>query len=126
METGPLSRHLSLTFNAAWVVLCALLLQWSGAEFRPLSASAPDAVAGTQVAYERGLAERVAPNKATRVAAKEPRHAAAIHASDPPILATALAAAVFGGAASVVPCGTPCAVAAAPSSHRPRAPPVLS
>lgn len=113
-------------FKATWVVLCALLLQWSGAEFRPLWAATSDAVAGAHASYEPGLAERAAPNKATRVAAKEPRHSAALDSVDPPLLAVADAVPLFRAAPAAVRCGARCAGASPPSSHRPRAPPVLS
>jgi hypothetical protein len=120
------ANHLTTGFNAAWVVLCALLLQWSGAEFRPLVAGAPDAVAGAHASYEPGVAERAAPTKAIRVAAKEPRHPAALDSVDPLLLAVAGPLVEFRAARSIPLCAAGCSRAAPPSSYRPRAPPVLS
>ena len=126
MELAARPKRLTAGFNAVWLVLCALLLQWSGAEVRAFPASSSNPVAGAQASYEPALAERAAPNKATRVAAKEPRQPAALDTFDAPLLPPGAVVALLGPATGPAICDQLCVAFRAATSHQPRAPPSLS
>lgn len=126
MEFARRPTRLNTGFHAAWLVLCALLLQWSGAEVRPLPISASGAVAGAQASHEPAFAERGAPNKATRIAAKEPRQPAALDTVDPTPLAPTAVVALLDPATGTPACYRSCVAARPSTSHQPRAPPSLS
>lgn len=126
VELAARPKRLTAGFNAAWLVLCALLLQWSGAEVRALPASSSNAVAGAQASYEPVLDETAVPNKATRIAAKEPRQPAALDTFDAPLLLPGAVVALLGPATGSAVCDPLCIAAHAAASHQPRAPPSVS
>lgn len=119
------SRLPTRSVNAAWLVLCALLLQWAGAEVRPIAPQQlADAVA--QAWPEPAVVERASQGKAARLAPAADTQPVTNFAADAPLVPHAAQLAVLAPALPAAPCGTACLDLRRPGAHQPRAPPPLS
>lgn len=125
----PTARRIqpvTASLHAVWLLLCALLLQWSGAEATTLASASAAALSGSHAAFDPALTERTAPSKAVRLTAPDPRHPATLDVFDPPGLIPGVRMAELVVVAATAPFGARRLLWAPSLSHQPRGPPARS